>query len=42
MLKDGKATAMEHINAAHKAVEADARNSIRHVAETYAINTTSV
>ena len=38
----GKATTMEHINAAHKAVAADARNSIRHVVETYAINTISV
>ena len=33
---------MKHINAVHKAVEADARNSIKHVAETYAINTISV
>ena len=33
---------MKHINAVHKAVEADTRNNIRHVAETYAINTISV
>ena len=30
---------MKHINAVHKAVEAYARNSIRHVVEAYAINT---
>ena len=33
---------MKDINAVHKAVEADARNSIRHVAEIHAINTISV
>ena len=33
---------MKHINAVHKAIQADTRNSIRHVAETYAINIVSV
>ena len=37
-----KAITVKYINAVHIAVEADARNSIRHVAETYAINTISV
>ena len=39
---EGKCNTMKHINAAHIAVEADARYNIRHVAETYAINTMSV
>ena len=33
---------MKHVKAVHKAVEADARNSIRYIAEIYAINTGSV
>ena len=38
-VRSGKATTMRYINALHKAVEADARNNITHVAETCAINT---
>ena len=34
-----KATNMKDVNALPKAVEADTRNSIRHIAETSAINT---
>ena len=35
----GKAFTMKHINSLHEAIEAVARNSIRHIAETYVINT---